>query len=258
MQPTASVELIVFGERNSADFEGVLKDVAAAGFPAIEGGNLFAQHGKEKVRGLLGETGIAISGAHFGYGDYADPEKLKANISYTKAVESSFMMCSGVDGAGGVEGYKRSAALFNSIGKQLAAEGISFNYHNHAWEFEDLGGGVTGMQILAAETDPEFVKFNIDVFWVFYAGEDPSAFIKAHADRAGYYHFKDGKRTEVDGKRRPLFLELGHGDVDLHAAMETVLSLGNASWIVAEQDSTTLPHLESVTISRDYLKTLGV
>jgi sugar phosphate isomerase/epimerase len=256
-QPTASIQLIVFGQRNRDDIAGVLKDVATAGFPAIEAGNLFDSYGEETSRRLLAENGLRVSGAHFGYGDYSDPARLSRHIAYAKAIGLQNLMCSGVAGDG-VEGYKQSAKVFNEVGKRLADEGLVFNYHNHAWEFNDLGG-VNGMEILGAETDPALVKFNMDVFWIYYGGKDPVEFIAQHADRAGYFHFKDGRKIQdAEGKPRPEFLELGRGDVDLKAAMEAARKAG-ATWIVAEQDSTTLTALESATISRNYMRdALGV
>lgn len=255
-QPTASVQLIVFGKRNQDDIAGVLKDVATAGFPAIEAGNMFASYGEETTRRLLSENNLRLSGAHFGYGDYADAEKLKSHIEYAKAIGLKNLMCSGVADSKTADGYRQSSKVFNEVGKRLADEGLAFNYHNHDWEFNDLGG-VTGMDILAQETDPALVRFNLDVFWLFYAGQDPAAFIAKHADRAGYFHFKDGRAKKPDGSR-PEFLELGRGDVDLKAAYDAALKAG-ATWIVAEQDSTALTPLESVTISRNYLKdVLGV
>ena len=255
--PTTSTQLIVFGERNSTDIAGVLKDVAAAGFPAIEAGNMFASYGEATTRQLLEENGLRVSGAHFGYGEYADPEKLVAHIEYAKAIGLKHLMCSGVADLKSVQGYKESSKVFNAVGKQLADNGLVFNYHNHAWEFDDLGG-VNGMQILAEETDPALVKFNIDVYWLYYGKQDIVGFIQKHADRAGYFHFKDGRRIEEEGKSRPEFLELGRGVVDLKAAFAAAQEAG-AEWIVAEQDNTKLPHLEAVTISRAYLRdALGV
>lgn len=256
--PTASIQLIVFGERNQTDLPGVLAEVAQAGFPAIEAGNLFASHGEGVTRDLLAKHNLKISGAHFGYGDFADPAKLEANLAYCKAIGTTNLMCSGVADGKTVEGYRTSAALFNAIGKQAKESGIAFNYHNHAWEFTDLGG-INGMEILSAETDPDLVKFNIDVFWVWYGNEDPATFINEHADRAGYFHFKDGKRrTDADGSVHPNFLELGTGDVDLKAAYAAAVA-ANAVWITAEQDSTTLTAVESATISRAFLRnSLGI
>jgi sugar phosphate isomerase/epimerase len=164
------------------------------------------------------------------------------------------MMCSGVSDTKSIAGYVETARKFNEIGTRLRDEGIVFSYHNHSWEFEDIGG-TNGMTILSAETDPEVVKFNVDVFWVTVGGASPADFIRAHACRAGYYHFKDGRRLP-DG--RVEFLELGTGEVDLVGTMQAAREAG-AEWIVAEQDRTTLARLESATVSRQYLRnTLGL
>jgi len=253
-QPVAAVQLIVFGNRPQTDFPSVLSDVSKAGFAAIEAGNLYESHGREKALHLLKEYHLGVSGAHFGYGEYSKPERLNSHISYAKSIGIKHMMCSGVADSKTVEGYKESARLFNEIGRTLANDGIAFNYHNHAWEFADLGGGVNGMEILSNETDPEYVKFNIDVFWVWYGGESPVDFIRKHSARAGYYHFKDGtKGVDAEGKQRPVFLELGRGDVDLRAAMAAARET-DLKFIVAEQDSSELSPLEAVSISRDYMR----
>jgi sugar phosphate isomerase/epimerase len=254
VSPRVAVQLIVFGDRNRTDIAGVLADVSAAGFGAIEAGNLFATHGETTVRRLLDQHALQVCGAHFGYGDYADAARLSDNIAYCRSLGIKHMMCSGVSDTKSLEGYRESARLFNEVGARLRDEGITFNYHNHNWEFADLGGTI-GMDVLAAETDPNLVHFNIDVFWVTIGGRSPVEFIKANAQRAGYFHFKDGRKTPEGGLE---FLELGTGVVDLVGSMQAAREVG-AEWIVAEQDSTALPHLESVTISRRYLRDkLGV
>lgn len=252
--PQASIQLIVFGERNRTDFDGVLGDVAAAGFPAIECGDLFQTLGEVEARRLLERHNLNVSGVHFGYSEYTDAEKVAAHVAFCKAMGVRHLMCSGVADTKSVDGYRTSCRLFNEVGARLKDEGLVFNYHNHAWEFDDLGG-TNGMEIIAAETDPTLVKFNIDVFWVMFGGGSPGAFIREHRERAGYFHFKDGRKG-ADGK--PVFLELGRGVVDLHASMAAAREVG-AEWIVAEQDRTELDHRESVTISREYMRRdLGV
>ncbi len=247
--PRVAVQLIVFGARNRTDIGGVLNDVRTAGFGAIEAGNLFASHGEQTIRELLDKTGLEVCGAHFGFGDYADENKLAQNVAYCKSLGVRNMMCSGVSDSKTVEGYVTSARIFNEVGMRLRDEGLAFHYHNHNWEFEDLGG-TNGMAILSQETDPAVVRFNIDVFWVTIGGRSPVQFINEHASRAGYFHFKDGRRKEDGGVE---FLELGSGTVDLVGSYKAARDAG-AEWIVAEQDSTALPHLESVTRSRRFLR----
>ena len=255
--PRVSVQLIIFGERNRTDIEGVLNDVANAGYAAIEAGNLFETYGEDATHRMLANSELQVSGAHFGADDFEKTERLKSNILYAHAVGIKDLMCSSYIEKS-VEGYKKAAAIFNQAGKTLVEEGLHFNYHNHAWEFDDIGG-VTGMEVLAQETNPDYVKFNVDVFWVWYAGGDPTEFIRKYKDRMGYFHFKDGTSSvDSTGKRQPDFCELGRGEVDLKAAFQAATEVG-ARWITTEQDNTKLTPLESIKISRDYLqKTLGI
>src|SRR4051794_21454270 len=115
--PVAAVQLIVFGSRSQTDFASVLRDVAQAGYAAIEAGNLYESHGESEAQRLLEDNGLTVSGAHFGYGEYAKPEKLKSHILYAKAIGIKNLMCSGVADTKSVAGYKESAKLFNEIGK---------------------------------------------------------------------------------------------------------------------------------------------
>jgi sugar phosphate isomerase/epimerase len=248
----AGIQIIIYGQRNREDVAGVLRDVAAAGFAGAETGNLFRQEGdEERVRALFAETGLALCGCHAGFAEYEDPEKLRGNLSYLKALGSRYLMCSGVgDRNRGLAAYRDASRLFNEVGKQCADAGVVFCYHNHAWEFEDREGGTCGMDVLAQETNPALVKFCIDVYWVHVGGADPVAFIRQHAERGAYYHLKDGDRGP-GGK--PRFTELGNGAVDLKAALAAALATG-PEWIVYEQDRSDRDPGESVRISRAYLR----
>ncbi|MBC7526587.1 MAG: sugar phosphate isomerase/epimerase [Chthonomonadaceae bacterium] len=252
-----ATQLIIFGKRNVEDPDGVFGEVEQSGFASIEAGNIVTAYGGSEARRLVEQYNLTLSGLHDGCNGYDDPEQLASAIEFAKAYGVKNFLNSGIFGDNSVESYKASAKKFNEFGKQTADEGITFHYHNHDFEFADLGDGVTGMDILINETDPALVKLNLDVFWLYYAEQDIAGYIRAHSDRTGYFHFKDGRIIrDEEGKKRPEFLELGQGDVDLKTAYATALEVG-ADWIVAEQDNTKRAPLESLTISHDYLATLA-
>lgn len=250
----SSIQVIIFGKRNATDLPGVLRDISASGYDAFETGNLLDHRSESEVRLLLEENKLSISGIHLGYGDYANEKRVGEHIAFCKKFNVKNMMCSGVSDPTTITGYEETALLFDKVGARLRDEGIAFNYHNHNWEFNDLGG-VNGMQILATQTNPALVKFNIDVFWVTMGKEDPANFIKMHASRAGYFHFKDGYQKD-DGSF--VFTELGKGKIDLRGAMRAALEVG-IQWMVYEQDHTDGDPTQSAAISRDYMRDiLGV
>ncbi len=253
----AGIQVIVYGQRNRDDMGGVLREVAEIGFAGAETGNLFRQESYEgRVRRLFEETGLRLCGCHAGFAEFQDEQKLRENLSFTTALGSRYLMCSGVgDRQRGLAAYRDAGRLFDEVGRRCRDAGVFFCYHNHAWEFEDREGDRCGMDVLAAETDPDLVKFCIDVYWVHVGGEDPAAFVREHADRGVYYHFKDGGRG-ADGK--PWFTELGRGEVDLPAALDAALATG-PEWIVYEQDRSEISPTESVRVSRAYMRSrLGI
>src|SRR5262249_57809635 len=73
------------------------------------------------------------------------------------------------------EGAARQAIqVFNRAGEKLKAAGITFAYHIHGYEFQPYGEG-TLFDLLATELKPEFVTFELDVFWAFHGGQEPVA-----------------------------------------------------------------------------------
>ncbi|MBM3459989.1 MAG: TIM barrel protein [Armatimonadetes bacterium] len=250
------IQVIIYGQRNRDDIGGVLREVAALGYAGAETGNLFRQEGDpDAVRALFQETGLALCGCHAGYGEFQDGERLAENLAFLQAMDSRYLMCSGVgDRSRGLAAYREASRVFNEVGKRCRDAGVAFCYHNHAWEFEDREGDTCGMDVLAAETDPALVKFCLDVYWIYHGQDDPVRFIQAHADRAVYFHFKDGVRA-ADGRAQ--FRELGCGEVDLKAAFAAASALQPA-WIVYEQDRTDRTPTESSRVSREYLRSLGI
>ena len=254
------VQLIVFGKyRPGEDLPGVLADVKAAGYDGAEIG--LRPEPAEDVLALFQKTGLEVSGYHSGYGTFADPEALKKHADQLQAVGGKFLMCSGVGSKGWrdatIDDYKRSCEVFEAAGKTLADFGVSFCYHNHEWEFYDLGDGVRGMELLAQNTTAKNVKFCPDVYWLACGGADPSEFIRAHSERGVYFHLKDGTYDSVEQK--PLtFAELGRGTVPLESAMDAIRSIA-PEWVVTEQDSTLIEPAESARISAHYARTtLGI
>lgn len=245
------MQIIVYGARNREDLPGVLRDAAAAGFAGVETGNLFRQEGNgDVVRALFAETGLRLAGCHAGYGEFTEPEQLAGNIAYLKALGGRYLMCSGVgERKRGLDAYREASRIFNAVGLRCKEEGVVFCYHNHAWEFEDREGDRCGMDVLGSETDPELVKYCLDVYWIHHGGEDPAAFIRANGARAAYFHFKDGYRN-TDGTAR--FMELGRGEVDLRAAFNAARATA-PEWIVYEQDRAEGNPGDSVRISRSYM-----
>jgi len=138
------------------------------------------------------------------------------------------------DGRGNYENVMRFIAESAEAAKKLKAAGMTFNYHNHDFEFYRLGDHKDCMmELFLTKTDPELFSFIPDVAWIDYAGADPVETLYRMKGRVKVVHFKD-YMFDGEGKRR--FVSLGKGVVNLKACYEAVKEL-EIPYIAYEQDT---------------------
>lgn len=96
-----------------------------------------------------------------------------------------------------VESFKKMVADWNKVGKIMKEVGIQFGYHNHNFEFKNIGGIVPYYDIYMKELDPQLVTMELDLFWACKAGQDPVAMFKKYPGRFQLLHFKDMKTNQT-------------------------------------------------------------
>src|SRR5438093_254256 len=84
--PRLGIQLIIFRDRPRQDLAGVLRDVARAGYDGVEAGNLFRGADPAAIQALFAETGLSLTGAHAGYGEFTDLAKVDEDIQFLKAM----------------------------------------------------------------------------------------------------------------------------------------------------------------------------
>lgn len=132
---------------------------------------------------------------------------------------------------GTVENVDKLLSQLEPALQKLKAAGMTFNYHNHDFEFKPLDNGELIMDYLIEHTDPEVFHFTPDVAWIDFAGKDPVAYLKKMSGRVDVCHLKD--YAIIDGERK--FVTLGEGAVDLPACYAACKEL-DIPYIVYEQD----------------------
>lgn len=119
------------------------------------------------------------------------------------------------------------------IGKKFKENGMTFNYHNHSFEFNKLDDyNASMMDLLLNETDPELFHFIPDVAWIHYADKNPVDVLKKMKGRVKVLHFKDYIIDE-NGYRK--FVSLGKGVVNLKECYDIACEL-EIPYIAFEQD----------------------
>lgn len=234
----------------SKDFAETVRRVAAMGYAGVElagTGGLSAG----ELRALLEDNNLRVVGAHVPLG--ALESDLGATVAYHQELGNPYVIVPFLPpDRRSAEGYAQVAVLLNTVGARLRDAGLHLAYHNHAFEFETLNGGGRGYDLLIDGTDPELVKIELDTFWVQRAGLDPAETLRRYAGRVPLIHLKD--MTPGD---EPTFAEVGEGTMDFGAIFAAAETAGAECYIV-EQDVCRRPPLESVRISLDNLRNMGI
>ncbi|MBQ9944935.1 MAG: sugar phosphate isomerase/epimerase [Clostridia bacterium] len=144
-------------------------------------------------------------------------------------------------------------AKVNKFAEKLRENNMTFNYHNHDFEFKMMDNGMTMIDYLIENTDPEVFHFIPDVAWIHFAGADPVEYLKKMKGRVKVCHFKD--YVLVDGERK--FCTLGEGRVDLKACYEACKEL-DIPYIMYEQDCDWVDNdaKKAVKLSWEFMKSL--
>jgi sugar phosphate isomerase/epimerase len=85
---------------------------------------------------------------------------------------------------------RKAAADFNRFGEALARQGLRFFYRHHGFEFVPRGQG-TWFDLLVQEARPEWVTFEMDLFWTVHAGQDPVKLLERYPHRWSLLQVKD-------------------------------------------------------------------
>jgi inosose dehydratase len=170
------------------------------------------------------------------------------------------------DGLSGAE-YTSLAATLNAMGEAMLEHGVRLCYHNHVGSVIETEEEIERMLALC---DPALVFLGPDTGHLAWAGVDVAGFCRRHAPRILTMHLKDvSEEARARGAaarwdygtftRGGIFTELGEGDVNFPAVLAILREANFGGWLIAETDVTQRPSaLESATVSRQYLRTLGI
>lgn len=149
---------------------------------------------------------------------------------------------------GGLDVIKKLAEKLNRAGAKCREAGLRLCYHNHAFEFEPMGGS-TPLETLLGNTDPKLLALELDLFWVSVAGQDPVATLTRYKGRVPLVHLKDKARDTADrfneGVPRTAFKEVGNGTMDWAKVLKAAQGAGVEHYFV-EQDQTPGDPIESL------------
>ncbi len=232
------------------DPKTVIKRVADIGFKEVESfgyreGKYFGMLPKD-FYSLVKDNGLTHPSAHYmltnltGNWEKAIEDALTAGQTY---MVLSYLLESERKS---IDDYKKIAVHLNKAAETCKKAGLQFAYHNHNFEFINLNGQ-QGFEVFLKETDPELVKFELDLYWVSYAGKDPVAMINQHPGRFPLWHVKD-----MDNTPKKFFTEVGNGVIDFKSIFSQAQKAGMKHYFV-EQDSCPGSPFDSIEKSFKYI-----
>jgi sugar phosphate isomerase/epimerase len=238
---------------NELDMPGTFEVLADAGYAALELGGDYDGRTPREVRELAEANGLRVVSNHFG------PRTLIQNTWYDPSERARFYEeahALGLRWIGTghsyiaprtVDGYREMAQAFNVWGEDAVRNGFRyFFFHNHDVEFTIVNGRPL-FDILLEETDPRYVKFEIDLGWMSVAGQDPYEYIRRDPSRFPMFHVKDirwdpnGPRVAAEGTanagRRFFFVDPGKGVIDWPRIFSALRDPGRHYFFVEHDDA---------------------
>ena len=246
-----------------SDAKETLKAVADAGYKYIEAAGYedgkFYGMSPSEFKAYLDEHGLTPVSTHQGSVTLENAEQMMADVKeagfqyFVIPVPPMglFKFDQATKTLGMTSTPKELSEIVNELGKKADEAGLKLLYHNHDFEFLKDDNGVVPIDYLLENSDPKYVNFQMDLYWVTKAEADPIAYFDKYPGRFKIWHVKD-----MDDEGR--FAPVGKGNIDFKKILDQKEKSGMEYYMV-EQDMTFdgLEPLEAIKISHEGLKTIG-
>lgn len=215
------IELNAFQIHRTPWFVRIL--MRLAGMPAGGGGNL-------DWEGLIRESGLEVPAIHYDLGTLernTDDAVAELRRFGSRRAVLTGMYRFDYSSRAEVEALCRR---LNALGRRLAEREISLLYHNHNAEWSRVEDGQTAYDILMGNTDPAFLRFELDVTWPARAGVNVPGMLDKLGKRLELIHLSDLGNKKKGRSVTPIIsfkeTELGTGVTDLDAILRKAEACG--------------------------------
>jgi sugar phosphate isomerase/epimerase len=233
----------------------MLKQVASFGYKYIESyegpKGMFWGMGNQGFKKFMDDLGMTLIASHC---DINKEFEMKATEA--AQIGMKYLICPWIGPQKYIDDYKKAADTFNRCGEICKKAGIRFAYHNHDYSFKILEGQIP-QKVLMDETDPNLVDFEMDIYWVVTAGENPVSWLTNYPNRFKLSHIKDRAKEPVadNGKNS---VDLGSGSIAFKEILKSAYENGMEYFLVEQEAYPGGSPLEAVKKNAAYLQNLGI
>src|SRR6266446_1051699 len=235
------LQLYSLREQFKKDVPGTLGEVKTLGFKYAELAGTYNLP-PEKFREELHARGIEPIAGHFPYEKFRDD--VESIATEAKALGLKYAGCAWIQHSGDFDEKtcREAIAVFNRAGEALAKHGLKFFYHTHGYEFQPHGQG-TLFDLLMTETNPKFVNYEMDIFWIVHPGQDPVKLLEKYGRRFELMHVKDMKKGTPTGRLTGSSdvsndVALGTGQMDWPAILSAAKRAGVTQYFIKDESPT--------------------
>lgn len=226
------------------------------GIKYVEGGPGQGQTPEEYLQ-MLEERDLELISVGTGFGQLRDNPQAVADRA--NELGAKYVMNAWIDHEVGNFNFlnaSEAVEVFNNAGEVLAENGLTFMYHAHGYEFQPHGEG-TLFDYIVENTDPENVKFQMDILWAHFGGANPEFLLKKYPDRWVSLHLKDLRKGTLKDHTGLTDTEndviLGTGELNIPNIINAANEIGIDYMFIEDESS---DPLYQVPETIEYLKSL--
>lgn len=233
----------------------VLTQVASYGYKQIESyegqKGIFWGMKSTEFKKLMDDLGMKIVSSHCDINK--DFERKAAEAA---EIGMSYLIAPYLGPQKKIDDFKKFAETFNQRGEICKKHGIKFGYHNHDYGFVQLEGQYP-QNVLMQNTDKNSVDFEMDIYWVVTAGQDPVAWFDKYPGRFKLCHIKDRKKG-ASASDKNASVNLGTGSIDFKKILKEAGKKGMEYYLVEQEAYENTTPLAAAKAGAEYLKNFPI
>jgi sugar phosphate isomerase/epimerase len=222
--------------------EGLIK-LKEMGIKYIEGAGARGMS-RVEYKKLLDKHGFDVVASGVTFEKIEIPDSIKPIIENLKFYGAEYAVCYWIPHKGDdftFADMERGVKVFNEAGKIFAEAGISLLYHPHGYEFRPYDGPGYMFDYMMEKTDPRYINYEMDVFWIRNPGQNPAAIMRKYPNRFKLTHLKDRMIGSIDNQNgrqdKERNVVLGTGDVNIAEVMKAAKEIGIKYHLIEDESS---------------------
>ena len=236
------------------DPKGVLAQVASFGYKQLEGyegpKGMFWGMSNTEFKNYVDGLGMKFVASHCNIN-----EDFERKAEQAAAIGMKYLIAPYFGPQKNIDAFKRYAETLNQKGEVCKQHGLRFAYHNHDYSFKPVDGQVPQV-VMMDSTNKDLVDFEMDIYWVVNAGENPTAWFQRYPDRFRLCHVKD-RQKGVGETSKNVSVVLGTGSIDFPNILKVAAQQGVKYFIVEQEAYEGTTPLQATKEDAQYMKSFS-